>query len=204
MDEGIAVASIQEALTHIKEWISQKDYPKAIQGLKELLEFSPDNTEAQELYNSIKGMENSMVVAVPAPEQTISLETPALIVSAPTEEPAPAIEVLPEPSTPPAEILPEPAPSVEPPELSQKAKISILSACLIILTATGYFAYPVLFSGMLGNQPNKTEEIQVTLPYEEVQKQIEEIPEISPETPQPEQVKNPVSHTIQPEKVRRK
>lgn len=225
--DPIQVASIGEAIKHVKEWIAQKEYDKARQGLTEILEFDPKNEEALELYKSVKPV-------LEAAPPKIQLEEPAATPTAtplkPSAPPTPQITppiaaavlpkiAVPETQLPPKPIVPvtpvPPKPAVpvtpvlpKPPipvtavplapkplptlaakkpsfaekiqELSLTAKLLFLGALVAILGTTAYFAYPDIFSAMLGLTPKPQEQvseevIRITTPLEELKESVEEI-----------------------------
>lgn len=98
--------TIDEALSHVKDWVDSGDLDKAKKGLKEIMEFAPDNQGAKDLLESIKQKENTQPIDIKPAEPT----EPANQVFSMPEEPKIATE---QPVEIPVTPLAEPTPPVE-------------------------------------------------------------------------------------------
>lgn len=118
--------TIQEAFDHIKSWIAEGNKEKAIQGLNEILNFDPTNSEAQKLLLEVKTGSTPIAVTPSANPTPAPMPTPM-----PTPAPAPMPVMASAPMPPPMPAIneaPMQAPSVMPPKAVPMASVTSAAA----------------------------------------------------------------------------
>jgi hypothetical protein len=131
--------TIEEALTHVKEWIDAGEKEKAKKGLNEVLEFAPDNEDAKMLLESLdKPAGNEAPAPTPTPAAPTQEEVPKINLAetpatpepeaTPTPEPTPVPAPAPEPTPAEPEATPAPEPAPAPAQEQDPQTAAILAA----------------------------------------------------------------------------
>lgn len=113
--------TVQQALDHIKEWISKGEKDKAVKGLQEILSFDPMNDEAKKMLSGLQGTPAPAVGTGSAsldmelkPVQPSAPQAPAAPVAPPVPVAQPPAPTITTPEVPPAPVT-SPAPTITPP-----------------------------------------------------------------------------------------
>ena len=123
----------QEAINHIKTWVSNNEFEKAKQGIDEILEFDPVNSEAKKLREELE-----VKIKFEA-EKLAAAETQKSAAVKTAQPPAPATVVQPTTPNKMAQIT-EPAPTataVLPERTHRKISLAGIISAIIVLTISG-------------------------------------------------------------------
>ncbi len=141
--------TIQEAFDHIKSWIAEGNKEKAIQGLNEILNFDPTNSEAQKLLLEVK-TGSTPIAATPSANPA---PTPAM---APASAPAPMPTPMPTPAPAPMPVMasapmPPPMPAINEAPMQAPSVMPPKAVPMDSVTSTAAVSQAPMVTMLMGN-----------------------------------------------------